>query len=162
MTYLETISKWIQLSCRKHFVSRVQNAPVYFEEMPKKTNNTQGYQLGVEFRLDGPINRHIGTKREWESTIELNALVTAAFDEKDPMSLTKLTGVVVEAMSHDFCVYRLGTNSTYDTLAYFGTLKLITEDDIEQANFGQIDATNKVYQTSIEAHYRIRWTNGTI
>ena len=157
-TKLKELPKWAQLSVRKQFISRTENIPVFFEEQIKLYNNKTLY---TEFRMDGPFVTTIGTRDEIEARFEVNILITAAFDEQDTMRLFKLGGVVIAALKDDFCIYKLGPEVT-DDKSYFETLQLITDDNIEMSNFGQIDSTNKIYQASVEAHYKVRFKNGTI
>lgn len=157
-TYLHNLPRWTQLSVRKQFVERTENINVFFEEQIK---GTAEYPLYVELRIDGPFVNPIGTKDEYEAIIEVNALINAAFDEKDTMKLHNLGGVVIAALSEDFCVYKLGPN-TFDDKSFFETYQLVADDNIEMSNFGQIDTTNKIYQSTVEGHYRMRFRNGTI
>lgn len=158
ITYLHKLPLWSQLSVRKAFVQRTENIPVLFEEQIKQNNTMPIY---VELRVDGPYCDPIGTRNEYEAVIEVNALITCAFDEKDTMRLFKLQGVVVAAFNDDICVYKLGTESE-DDKSFFGTYQLISGDRIEASNFGQVDSTNKIYQSTVEAHYKMRFLNGTI
>lgn len=155
---LRELPRWTQLSVRKQFVARTENIPVFFEETIKQNNKEPLY---VELRIDGPFCTALGTKDEWEAMIEVNALICAAFSETDTMKLHTLAGVVIAALSESFCVYKLGDNA-WDDKQFFETYQLVTDDNIEQSNFGQIDATNKIYQSTVEAHYRMRFRNGTI
>lgn len=158
MTLIDQLPKWIQLSVRKQFVERTQNAKVFFEELAKRYNTIPEY---VELRIDGPYVKTIGSRNEMEAVIEVNALLTSAFNEQDTMGLYKLAGIVIAAFVQDFCIYKLGPE-TSDDKSYFETLQLITDDNVEMSNFGQIDSTNKIYQASVEAHYKVRFKNGTI
>lgn len=163
MTYLEIVPKWTQLSIRKYFQERTENVPVYFEEVPKlRPKQESGVpQIGVELRIDGPFVEYIGTKREVELQWEVNALITWAYDERDTTGLIKLTGLVASVLSQDICVYKMGKTS-YDTQAFYDTLRYMAEDRTEVTNFGQIDAVNRIYQSSVEGHYKMRIMNGTI
>lgn len=155
---LQAVPRWIQLSVRKQFVERSENIPVFFEETFKQ-NYTE--PLYVELRIDGPVCTQIGTTNEWEAFIEVNALLNAAFNESDTMVLHDLAGVIIAALSPGFCVYKLGKHPI-DDKSYFETLRLADDDEVRQSNFGQIDNTNKIYQSTVEAHYRMRFTtNGT-
>jgi hypothetical protein len=156
--YLRELPRWTQLSVRKQFIDRVENAPVLFEEQIKLNNKMPLY---IELRIDGPFCTSIGTRDEYEAIIEVNALINAAFDEQDTMKLHNLGGVIIAALSKDFCVYRLGPNS-WDDKSFFETYQLVTDDNIQMSNFGQIDVTNKIYQSTVEAHYRMRFRNGTV
>lgn len=156
--YLQVLPKWITSSIRKQFVDRVANIPVYFEEQIK-TNNKETFYF--ECRIDGPFLTPIGTKDEFEAIVEVNILINLAFDEQDTLQMQKLNGVVASALNKSFCVYKYGTE-LYDTSAFFETLQLITDDNIDVSYFGQIDPTNKIYQTSVEAHYKMRFKNGTV
>jgi hypothetical protein len=150
---------WITLSIRKQFTERMQNCPVYFEEVTKPAGKKLLY---VELRIDGPYMHPIGTRIEYEAVVEVNALINAPYNEKDTMSLQKLGGVVIAALNEDFCIFKLGDNPPIDTGEFFETMQLLTDDNIEMSNFGQIDTTNKIYQATVEAHYKMRFRNGTI
>lgn len=156
--YIREVPRWTHLSVRKQFVNAVENAPVFFEEAFKTTYVEPLY---IELRIDGPYCTPVGTRNEYEAYIEVNALVTAAFDEQDTMKIQNLVGVVTVALSKDFCVYKLGPNS-WDDKTFFESYQLISDDNIQVSNFGQIDPTNKIFQTSVEAHYRMRFHNGTV
>ncbi len=158
VTYLNQLPKWTTLSVRKEFVARTENIPVFYEELIKSTTENTLY---VELRIDGPFIKTLGSKDEIEATIEVNALLTSHYSEKNPNGLQELEGVVAEALVQDFCVYRLGTLQT-DTKEFFETYQLVAEDNIEISRFGQISDTNKIYQTSVEAHYKMRFKNGTV
>jgi hypothetical protein len=155
---IREVPRWTQLSVRKQFVERTENIPVFFEETFKKTYTEPLY---VELRIDGPYCTPVGTRNEYESYIEVNALLCAAFDEKDTMKLHNLAGVIQVALSKNFCVFKLGPNE-WDDKSYFEQYQLIPEDNIQLSNFGQIDPTNKIYQSTVEAHYRMRFHNGTV
>ncbi len=159
LTKLARLPVWAQLSIRKQFIERTENISVFFEETVKLQNN--GIQLGVELRIDGPYTQTIGTRNELESTFEVNAEITAAYNEQDTMSLQSLGGIVIAALSQDFCIYKLGSKAE-DTKEFFETLQLISDDRIEMSNFGQVDPTNKIYQATVEAHYKVRFEDGTI
>ena len=156
--YLRELARWTQLSVRKQFVERTENIPVFFEETIKQNNVETLY---VELRVDGPFCNPIGTRNEYEALIEVNVLINCAFDEQSTMKLYNLGGVVISALSKDFCVYKLGLNS-WDDKSYFETYQLFADDNIEMSNFGQIDPVNKIYQSTVEAHYKMRFKNGTI
>lgn len=156
--FIREIPRWTQLSVRKQFVERTENIPVFFEETFKKTYNEPLY---VELRIDGPYCTPVGTKNEYESYIEVNALLSASFDEKDTMRIHNLAGVVQTALAKDFCVFKLGPNA-WDDKSYFETFQLIADENIQLSQFGQIDPTNKIYQATVEAHYRMRFHNGTV
>lgn len=155
---LREVPRWTQLSVRKQFVERTENIPVFLEEAFKKTYKEPLY---VELRIDGPYCTPCGTRNEYEAYIEVNALLNAAFDETDTMKLHALAGVVVTALSKDFCVFKLGDNP-WDDKSYFEAYQLVDGDNIQLSNFGQIDTTNKIYQSTVEAHYRMRFHNGTV
>lgn len=156
--YIREIPRWTQLSIRKAFIARTENIPVFFEETFKKTYSEPLY---VELRIDGPYCTPVGTRNEYESYIEVNALLSASFDEKDTMKIHNLAGVVQVALSKDFCVFRKGPNP-WDDESYFETYQLLADENIQLSQFGQIDPTNKVYQATVEAHYRMRFHNGTV
>jgi hypothetical protein len=156
--YLREVPRWTQLSVRKQFVARTENVPVLFEEQIKQNNKMPIY---VELRIDGPFCTPFGTRNEYEAVIEVNALLCSAYDEKDIMKLHNLGGVVISALAEDFCVYKLGPNA-WDDKSLFETYQLVTDDNIQMSNFGQIDPTNKIYQATVEAHYRMRFNNAAI
>jgi hypothetical protein len=158
ISYLRELPRWTQLSVRKQFKERTENIPVFFEEQIKENNKGPLY---VELRVDGPFCNPIGSRDEYEAIIEVNVLIGAAFDETDTMKLHSLSGVVVAALAQDFCVYKLGPNA-WDDRTFFETYQVVADDNIEVSNFGQIDSTNRIYQSSVEAHYRMRFRNGTV
>lgn len=156
--YLRELPRWTQLSVRKQFAERTENIPTFYEETIKQNNLETLY---VELRVDGPYCSPIGTRNEIEAMIEVNVLINCAFDERDTMRLHSLGGVIIAALSKDFCVYKLGPNA-WDDKSYFETYQLFADDNIEMSNFGQIDSTNKIYQSTVEAHYKMRFKNGTV
>jgi hypothetical protein len=155
---LTLIPRWITSSVRKGFVERVENLPVFVEEEIKLNNEKKEY---VELRIDGPFINPIGSRNEYQARIEVNALITCSYDETDSLRLIKIGGIVIAALSKDFCIYKYGDEDT-DDRSYFETMQVIADDQIELSNFGQIDPTNKVYQASVEAHYTMRFKNGTV
>lgn len=158
LTYMTEMPKWTILSVRKQFVQRTENIPVFFEETVKQNNKETLY---VELRIDGPFVRPSGTRDEYEATIEVNALLNEQYNEKDTIRLFKLGGVVIQALVQDFCIYKLGPEVT-DDKTFWETYQLITDDQVELSNFGQVDTTNKIYQATVEAHYKVRFKNGTV
>lgn len=159
---LERLPTWGTLSIRDQFIKRTQNIPVFFEEQPKINNGeTKQPPIYCELRIDGPFIKPLGGRHEIEAVVEVNVVITAQYDEKNTQSLNKLSGIVLQALLEDFCIYKLGAEPC-DDKSYFDIYQLIPDDNIEQSNFGQVDPTNKVYQSTVEGHYKVRFRNGTV
>lgn len=142
--------RWTFASVSKHFDDRRQGLPLYIEGQHRNTREETDY---LELRMDGPTLREV-SKGCWKLRIEINILVSSAYDEEDYHRIHRNAGIVQAAFENAIDVYRFGTGVD-DDQTYVGCYKLLEDrrDALELNHFGRIDIDTPIVQATVEGHY---------
>ena len=154
---LTNYTRWIKTSIIKHVERHRQGVFLFIEGQTRKTQDQPRF---MEVRIDGPNQRPCGTKGEWEFEVEIDILVSTTLDEKDIYTLDRLLGIAAEALNKEISVFRYGPKpggnpaDSQNDSSYVGCLLLKPfPNGIRCNDFGQIEATTKVIQGTVEASY---------
>lgn len=112
----------------------------------------------LEFRLNGPNIQEV-SKGCYIVDVEINILVTSIKDEMDAHKIHRNTGIAVAAFTNLINVYKYGTGDE-DDQSLLGCLILQTgrQEAIIVTQFGQVQDTNNILVSTVEAHYRMELT----
>lgn len=150
-------ARWIFASVSKHFDDRKSTLPLFIEGQHRATRDLKDY---LELRMDGPrwleVNRGC-----WTGRVEINILVSSAFDEKDYHRIHRYAGLVQNAFTRVIEAFRFGDGPD-DDQSFLGCLILQQNrgrrDFLELNHFGRITPEDALTQSSVEGHYEIELT----
>lgn len=145
-------NRWIYSSIAKYFTDKAiaANVNIYIESAPAKDKHPQDW---IELRIDGPYFSG-RSKNEWGATIEVNVVVSSAKNEKNNYRFLINSGLVCEWCVAEIPIFKLGTGVS-DDQSLLTCLQLKTDDRerLIVSNFGQIDPTTQLLQSTVEGHY---------
>lgn len=145
------LPRWILASVSKHFSAQCSALPLHIEGNARITNPKDR----LEFRLDGPYITE-PSKNYFLIRVEINILVTTIVDEKDGHKYLRNTGIALTGFTDTISVYRYG-NGVSDDNSFLGCLQLLSQDreKVVVSNFGLVEPTNNIYQSTVEGHYQM-------
>lgn len=117
----------------------------------------------VEFRLDGPRCRQLGSN-DWEVWVAINVLFTTTMNDRNTYRKYEIAGKIAAALTDPIPVYKFGDGPDDDRTVLIGCLEVIHDkfNRIQVNHFGQIEKTIRLEQSTVEAHYRMYLTGDTI
>lgn len=149
---------WIYASVRKFFVDQIGTDLMHVEGEPRKTSSEDEY---FELRIDGPIIAE-HAKNDFQIFVEINILIMTRMSDHDVFKHAKMVGKCVAFFGSVIDLYKLGdpnddpTNTGASLNACLRIKHDLEEkrgDHLAVRNFGQIDKSTELVQTSVEAHY---------
>lgn len=111
----------------------------------------------IEVRIDGPHFAQVD-KKWWHIYTEVNLLITVVMNDSNIYRRTELSGLVASTMT-DIELLDDSGNSLGCLVARHDP-EGIKGGWIATNQFGQIDKSTKIQQTSVEAHYEMELSNG--
>lgn len=148
--------RWIFASVSKHFNDRRGGLAFYIEGQER---NVPAPKDLLELRLDGPYLTEVN-KDYWRLYIEVSILIQAIKDDADYHRIHSHSGLVAQAFT-TIPVYKFGVGVD-DDQTQLGCLELVQNlgkrERIQINNFGQIEQSTPLLQTSVEGHYEMYLT----
>lgn len=145
--------RWIFASVSKHFYDRRGTIAFYIEGQERTVPAPKDL---LEFRLDGPYLTEVN-KDYWRLYIEVSILIQAIKDDTDYHRIHSHTGLVAQAFT-TIPVYKFG-DGVDDDQTQLGCLELVQNlgkrERIQINNFGQIEQTTPLIQSSVEGHFEM-------
>ncbi len=148
---LYNIVRWIWSSVSKHFDLIKNEIPFYVEGQDHKDEEDS-----AELRINGPFVNN-PSKGYWKIDADINILITATMDQ-DFYRIYKIIDQFLEGFTSIIPVYKYG-----DSGEQLGCLILQTDiqDAIIISNFGRIEPSLRVQQSTINGIYTIEIMEGT-
>ncbi len=150
--------RWIFASISSHLktVATNNNIPVIVEGVDDATDAFTQSTDHAEIRISGPDTQQLSG--EYRLFVSVNVLLSSRFGGKQKNRHAILTnaGLFHAAMSGAILVYKYG-NTLADDDSYLGCLTLRSgkNDSVRVVHFGQIDPTDKIKQSVIDARYEM-------
>jgi hypothetical protein len=168
-------TRWIFASLSNYFngISKTDNPhiPFYVEGQEKPQNsfvNDQGVNIGAsaELRLNGPFFNNPSNKKFWKIEVDVNILITVTIDNEDLHKIYNIIDRLLEGFNDSIPLYNYDNPLEFDDdhnptkYEFLGCLIMRTggEDDIIITNFGRIDPTLRIQQSTINSIYQIQVT----
>jgi len=138
--------------------------PVLVEHFDERTAAFEQATDKVEIRITGPFTQELSHNyhRIW---VDANVLLTSRYDgaKKNPFNIIKYAGLFHEAMAAPIPVWNFGNepgdyqDGNVDSQVFLGCLEPRPgkNDSIRVLHFGQMDKTDKIKQTAVDARYVI-------
>jgi hypothetical protein len=151
-------ARWIFASLATYLkqVAEEHAIPALIEGLDERSTEFMQATDRAEIRITGPFIHEL-SHNYWDLKVEANVLLTSRFDgpnRKNRYTFAEYAGVFQAAMDTAIAVYRYGNHSGDDgTLV--GCLSPLhgRKDAVRVYHFGQINATDGLRQSAIDAHY---------
>lgn len=148
-------ARWVFASLATYLKEEVPVLSVV-EGFDERSAEFQQTSDRAEIRITGPFIREL-SRGYWELQATANVLLTCRFDGpdvKNRYTFVHLAGLFQEAMQREIPVYRHG-NSDGDDGSLLGCLRTLSgrNDAVRVFHFGQMNPTDGVRQTMIDAKY---------
>ncbi len=143
-------------------VATEASIPVLVEHLDERSETYMKATDRVEIRITGPFTQELskGYFRVW---LDVNVLLTSRFDgaKKNAYTILKNAGLFHEAMDMPIPVWNYGNEDgdyvedEEETQIFLGCLtpRPGNNDAVRVFNFGQIDKTDKIKQSVVDARY---------
>lgn len=144
--------RWISASVSKFLkdIAIANSIPSLVDGLEKRTTDLSQSDK-AEIRVNGPYLRE-ASKGFWVASVGVNVHLTVRMDGPNAYKLQNWCGIFLEAMSGNIPLLQLGDQS--DTGAQFGCLRIEdSKDPIRVIHFGQVDKTDLVRQSVVDARY---------
>jgi hypothetical protein len=150
-------ARWVYASCSTYLkaVADANQLPALIEGIDDRTTSFMEQSERIEIRVNGPYTQELshGYYRLWT---DVNVLLTSRFDRpwKNRHVFLNHAGLFHEAMDQPIHVYRYGSQPGDDG-SYVGCLHPRPEpgESVRVLHFGQIDATDRIRQSAVDARY---------
>ncbi len=163
-------ARWIFASLAKHlkYVATENQWPVLVEGFDTRTPDFMDAPNRAEIRITGPFisERSAGYFRVW---VDANVLLSSIYGgpKQDPFWLSKAAGAFQEALTESIPVWNYGNEagdyleSDESTQVFIGCLtpRDGNQDAVSVFNFGQINDTDKLKQSAVNARL-VMWADG--
>ena len=155
----QEMTRWVFASVSKHvndFVaSALPTTPLFIEGQHRDTSKKPDF---LELRMDGPYYTELS--RDYHDVyIEINILVQSGQNDRNYHRIYDSVGISVKSLEGPISVFRFGSgvnddNSFVGCLLLEQTLK--GRERIQVNHFGQIEPKASLFQSTVEAHYRMK------
>jgi len=154
--------RWIEASVWKHIdtICQANNLTLYREAA---LNRDEILQLAdyTEFRLDGPFIEQMHPKNYYHLEIEVNIAIASKLHLKDIFRMKRNQGIILTALEGPIPIYRYGRGAE-DTGTLLGCFTIVPKRDRNDrfvvSNFGRIEPSTPMEQSTVEGHYRMEVT----
>lgn len=150
--------RWCYASINKHFDDRKGPYSLYIEGDERDELDESEF---AELRIDGPFIT-IPQKHLYILDIEINVLCQTHQDPKRFYKAQRMVGVFMKAFENLIEIYKYG-DGPFDTGGLLECFHLQRDlrESIEINYYGIVRSDTKLFQTTIEGHYRLElWTIG--
>lgn len=156
-------ARWVFASVATYLkgVADSQTLPVLVEGLNERTTVFTQATDRCEVRITGPFTREL-SHDYFRLEVIVNVLFQSRYDEtKNHYTIIKKIGVFHEAMDGAIAVYKYGSEAGDDEHELVGCLSPAhgRNDSIRVMHFGQIDPTNKLKQSMVDARYVMEISN---
>lgn len=139
--------KWVMTSVIRHFKTGLNVDPNYLWVIGEKLDTKKAQRF--ELRYLGPT--FISNPGEYQCRLSLNVVVRSNIDSGDQFNHLTRVGLAQSMFANCLRIYKFGPISGVDTGEQFDQMRLSSE--ISTANYGQIDLTDNVVISTVEADY---------
>lgn len=152
MINVEHLPRWVAASINKHFSDRKRGYFCYIEGQDRVDLRQDRFEV----RYDGPYIQET-SKNYFQVNVEINVLVTTIKDQIDGYKDKKMVGVAAAAFTNEIPVYKFGDTVGVDDSSLVGCLVLKTSgrEQIIISNFGLIQPSANIIQSTVEGHYQM-------
>jgi hypothetical protein len=143
-TYLKQVALEAELTA---IVEGLDDRTTEFMEAPDR----------CEIRITGPFTREASHNYFYVEVV-VNVLFVSHYEEqKNQYAIIQKMGVFQEAMDGPIAVYQYGNEPGDDEHSLVGCLKPVQgrNDTIRVLHFGQVDPTDRLKQSMVDARYRM-------
>jgi hypothetical protein len=152
-------ARWVFASVATHLkqVAERQQLPVLIEGLDERTTEFMSATDRCEVRITGPFAREVS--RDWyQIEVVVNVLFVSRYEEqRNQYAIIQMAGVFQEAMDGAIAVYKYGAGPDDDEEVLVGCLLPVQgrHDAIRVMHFGQINPTDRLKQSMVDARYRM-------
>lgn len=163
MTVNPNWTRWIFASIADYLkaLATDNSIPVMVEGMDDATDTFSEATDRVEIRISGPFTKQL--HGEYLIYMDVNVILTSRYDgtQKNRYAILKNAGLFHGAMAQHIRTYKYG-NEVGDDDSFLGCLvpRSGKNDIIRVLHFGQVDPTDKLKQTVVDARYEMYLTGG--
>lgn len=155
-------ARWVFASVAVYLkqVAEDANVPVIVEGLDDRADAFQRATDRVEIRINGPFTRE-PSKGYFLLQVDVNVLLTSRYDdEKNLYTPIKYLGLFHEAMDSVIPVFKFGLEPGDDEDEQIGCLspRVGRNESVRVLHFGQIDKTDRVKQSAVDARYFMELT----
>jgi len=152
-------ARWVFASVATYLkhVAQQQQLPVLIEGLDERTTEFMSATDRCEVRITGPFTREL-SRDYFQVEVVVNVLFVSRYEEqKNQYAIIQKTGVFQEAMDGAIAVYRYGSGADDDEHVLVGCLSPAQgrHDAIRVMHFGQINPTDRLKQSMVDARYRM-------
>jgi hypothetical protein len=135
-------------------MAQAAGLPAMVEGLDDRTDEFMQATDRAEIRINGPFVRE-PSHHYFHLYVDVNVLLTSRYDEtKNRYAILKFAGLFQEAMDTPINVYRYGSEPG-DDQTFVGCLtpRRGVHEMVEAFQFGQVDPTDALKQTAVDARY---------
>jgi hypothetical protein len=152
-------ARWVFASVASYLKEVAQEAelPVLVEGLDERTTEFMEATDRGEIRITGPFTRE-ASHNYFYIEVVVNVLFVSRYEEqKNQYAIIQKMGVFQEAMDGAIAVYKYGKEPGDDEHALVGCLSPLQgrNDTIRVLHFGQVDPTDRLKQSMVDARYRM-------
>ena len=141
-------------------VAQSQQLAVLVEGLDDRTTEVMEATDRCEIRITGPFTKEL-SHNYFQIEVIVNVLFLSRYEEqKNQYAIIQKMGVFQEAMDGPIAVYQYGNQPGDDEHALVGCLKPVQgrNDNIRVLHFGQVDPTDRLKQSMVDARYRMEFS----
>ena len=138
-------------------VAQSQQLAVLVEGLDDRTTEVMEATDRCEIRITGPFTKEL-SHNYFQVEVIVNVLFLSRYEEsKNQYAIIQKMGVFHEAMDGAIAVYKYGKEPGDDEHALVGCLSPIQgrSDAIRIMHFGQVNPTDRLKQSMVDARYRM-------
>lgn len=156
--------RWILSTFADSFDNQFSDTDYQKHYEGSKRPKPDGDRTLLEFRMNGPNTRQV-SRGYFILDFSINIWIRDPMDlEVNWIRIRKVQGAVQEWLGTDFCILRSG-GEVGDDDSFVGTAQLLNREDTDEqvlrtANFGQIDVSTPLHESTVEANYRMTLRKG--
>jgi len=152
-------ARWVFASVATYLkqVAQSQQLPVLIEGLDERTTEFMSATDRCEVRITGPFTKEL-SRDYFQVEVVVNVLFVSRYEEqKNQYAIIQKTGVFQEAMDGSIAVYKYGNGPEDDEHALIDCLSPAQgrHDAIRVMHFGQINSTDRLKQSMVDARYRM-------
>jgi hypothetical protein len=152
-------ARWVFASVASYLkqVAQEANLAALVEGLDERTTEFMEATDRCEIRITGPFTREASHNYFYVEVV-VNVLFVSRYEEqKNQYAIIQKMGVFQEAMDGAIAVYRHGHQPGDDEHALVGCLSPVQgrNDAIRVLHFGQVDPTDRLKQSMVDARYRM-------
>jgi hypothetical protein len=152
-------ARWVFASVATYLKEVAADAeiPVLIEGLDERTTEFLNVTDRCEVRITGPFTQEL-SHDYFRVEVIVNVLFVSRYEEqKNQYAAIQKTGMFQEAMDGPIAVYKYGSLPGDDEHAMVGCLSPAQgrNDAIRVMHFGQVDPTDRLKQSMVDARYRM-------